>query len=129
MLSSNFLKVEVRQFKRNFQILEKIVCLKKKKKLKKKMNELLEGTYIEKAIHLVRVCEVTAYKGCKLYGVESGTLSAHLSGNVKSEVKGRLPRFTMEEEKTLLVYIIDYNFTCYNPACSLVFSAINKRSY
>ena len=63
------------------------------------MKELLEGTNIEKAIHLVRVCKVTAYKGCKLYGVESGTLSAHLSGKVKSEVKGRPPRFTVEEEK------------------------------
>jgi len=31
--------------------------------------------------------------------VKSGTLSAHLSGKVKSEVKGRPPRFTVEEEK------------------------------
>jgi hypothetical protein len=37
------------------------------------MNELLEGTNIEKAIHLVRVCKVTAYKASKLYGVKSGT--------------------------------------------------------
>ena len=65
---------------------------------KKRKNELLEGTNIEKAIHLVRLCKVTAYKGCKLYN----TLSAHLSGKVKSEVKGRPPRFTVEEEKTLL---------------------------
>ena len=42
------------------------------------MNELLEGTNIEKAIHLVRVCKVTAYKACKLYGVKSDTLSAYL---------------------------------------------------
>ena len=68
------------------------------------MNELLEGTDIEKAIHLVRVCKVTAYKACKLYGVKSDTLSAHLSGKVKSEVKGHPPRFTVEEEKTLLVF-------------------------
>jgi hypothetical protein len=47
------------------------------------MNELLEGTNIEKAIHLVRVCKVTAYKASKLYGVKSGTLSAHLTGKVK----------------------------------------------
>ncbi len=66
------------------------------------MNEFLVGTNIEKAIHLVRVCNVTAYKACKLYGVKSDTLSAHLSGKVKSEVKGRPPRFTVEEEKTLL---------------------------
>jgi hypothetical protein len=38
------------------------------------MNELLEGTNIEKAIHLVKVCKVTAYKACKLYGVKSDTL-------------------------------------------------------
>jgi len=68
----------------------------------KKMNELLEGTSIEKAIHLVIVCDVTAYKACKLYGVKSGTLSVHLSGKVKSEVKGRPAKFTVEEEKTLL---------------------------
>jgi len=30
MLSSNFLKVEVRELKQNFQILEKIIFLKKK---------------------------------------------------------------------------------------------------
>ena len=66
------------------------------------MNELLERTNIEKAIHLVRVCNLTAYKACKLYGVKSGTLSVHLSGKFKSEVIGRPPRFTVEEEKTLL---------------------------
>jgi len=66
------------------------------------MNELLEGTKIEKVIHLVRGCNVTAYKACKLYGVKSGTLSVHLSGKFKSEVIGRPPRFTVEEEKTLL---------------------------
>ena len=49
------------------------------------MNELLEGTNIEKAIHLVRVCKVTAYKACKLYGVKSGTLSAHLSGRLNQK--------------------------------------------
>jgi len=64
------------------------------------MNELIEGTNIEKAIHLVKVCNVIAYKEYKLYDVKSGTLSAHLRGKVKSEVKGRPLRFTVEEENT-----------------------------
>ncbi len=67
--------------------------------MKKKENELLEGTNIENAFHLVRVCNVTAYKACKVYGVKSGTISAHLRRKVKSEVKGRSTRFTAEEAK------------------------------
>jgi hypothetical protein len=90
------------------------------KKIKKKMNELLEGTNIEKAIHLVRVCKVTAYKACKLYGVKSGTLSAHLSGKVKSVVKGRPPRFTVEEEKALLDDIIQLAAWCFPQSISEV---------
>ena len=39
MLSSNFLKVEVRELKQNFQILEKIIFLKKKIKIFEKKNE------------------------------------------------------------------------------------------
>ena len=77
------------------------------------MNELLEGTNIEKAIHLVRVCNIAAYKACKLYDFKPGTLSAHLSGKVKSEVKGRPPRFTVEEEKTLLDVIIQLATWCF----------------
>ncbi len=77
------------------------------------MNELLEGTNIEKAIHLVRVCNVTAYKACKVYGIKSGTLSAHLRGKVKSQVKGRPTRFTVEEENTLLHVIIQLASWCF----------------
>ena len=84
------------------------------------MNELLEGTNIEKAIHLVRVCKVTAYKASKLYGVKSGTLCAHLRGKVKSEVKGP-PRFTVEEEKTLLDVIIQLATRCFPQSISEVF--------
>jgi hypothetical protein len=82
------------------------------------MNELLERTNIEKAIHLVRVCNLTAYKACKLYGVKSGTLSAHLSGKVRSEVKGRPPRFTVEEEKTLLDVVIQLATWCFPQSIS-----------
>ena len=84
------------------------------------MNELLKGPNIEKAIHLVRVCNLTAYKACKLYCVKSGTLSAHLSGKVKSEVKGRPPRFTVEEEKTLLDVIIQLAAWCFLQSISKV---------
>ncbi len=62
---------------------------------------------------MVRVCKVTAYKAWKLYGVKSGTLSAHLSGKVKLEVKGRPPRFTVEEEKTLLDVLIQLAVWCF----------------
>ena len=82
------------------------------------MKELLDGTNIEKAIHLVRVCNVTAYKACKLYGVKSGTLCAHLRGKVKSKVKGRPPRFTVEEEKTLLDVVIQLATWCFPQSIS-----------
>jgi predicted RNase H-related nuclease YkuK (DUF458 family) len=62
------------------------------------MNEFLERT---KAIHLVKVCRLTAYKACKLYNVKSDTLIAHLRGKVKSEVKGP-PRFTIISMKAML---------------------------
>jgi len=84
------------------------------------MNELLEGTNIEKAIHLVRVCNIAAYKACKLYGFKPGTLSAHLRGKVKSEVKDRPPRFTEEEEKTLLDVIIQLATWCFPQSISEV---------
>ena len=84
----------------------------------------LERTNIEKAIHLVRVCNLTAYKACKLYGVKSGTLSAHLSGKVKSEVKGRPPRFTVEEEKTLLDVIIQLAAWCFPQSISEVIEKV-----
>ncbi len=69
---------------------------------------------------MVRVYNVTAYKACKLYGVKSGTLSAHLRGKVKSEVKGRPPRFTVEEEKTLLDVIIQLATWCFPQSISEV---------
>jgi hypothetical protein len=45
---------------------------------------------------------MTAYKACKLYSVNMGTISAHLRGITKSERKGRPPRFTVQQEQVLL---------------------------
>ena len=51
----------LREFNEKFQIIEKIVFFQKKKE--KIKNKLLERTNIKKAIHLVKVFEVTAYNG------------------------------------------------------------------
>ncbi len=48
---------------------------------------------------------MTAYKACKLYSVNSGTISAHLRGT-KSENKGRPPRFNVQQEQVLLDLIL-----------------------
>ena len=82
LISSNLFHSRNTRIKAKFHNIRINHLWKKKLKLKKKMNELLEGTNIEKAIHLVRVCKVTAYKASKLYGVKSGTLSAHLMWEV-----------------------------------------------
>jgi hypothetical protein len=60
LISSNLFQSRAQELKQNLLILEKITFLKKNKLnfLEKKMNELLEGTNIEKAIHLVSVCNV-----------------------------------------------------------------------
>jgi hypothetical protein len=42
-----------------------------------------------------------AYKACKLYSVNTGSISSHLSGT-KSENKGRPPRFNVQQEQVLL---------------------------
>jgi hypothetical protein len=58
-------------------------------------NKPIEPTQLEKALKAVRDGHMTAYKACKLYSINSGTISAHPSGITKSERKGRLPIFTV----------------------------------
>jgi len=43
-----------------------------------------------------------AYKACKLYSVNTGSIRAHLRGITKSERIGRPPRFTVQQEQVLL---------------------------
>jgi hypothetical protein len=51
------------------------------------------------SLKAVRDGHMTAYKACKLYSVNSGTISAHPSGITKSERKGCLPIFTVQQEQ------------------------------
>jgi len=45
---------------------------------------------------------MTAYKACKLYSVNSGTISAHLRRITKFERKGRPPKSNVQQEQVLL---------------------------
>jgi len=71
---------------------------KKKKIFFEITNKPIEPTQLEKALKAVRDGHLTAYKACKLYSVNSGTISAHLRGIKKSERKGRLPILTVQQE-------------------------------
>jgi len=64
-------------------------------------NKPIEPTQLEKALKAVRDSHMTANKVCKLYSINSGTISAHLRGNTKSEKKGRPPIFTVQQEQVL----------------------------
>ena len=44
----------------------------------------IEPTQLEKALKAVRDGHMTASKACKLYSVNTGTVSAHLRGITKS---------------------------------------------
>jgi len=56
---------------------------------------------------------MTAYKACKLYSVNSGTISAHLRGITKSERKGRPPKFNVQQEQVLLDLIFQLASWCF----------------
>ena len=75
--------------------------LSSRKKKSEITNKPIEPTQLEKALKAVRDGHMTAYKACKLYSVNSGTISAHLRGITKSERKGRLPIFTVQQEQVL----------------------------
>ena len=55
----------------------------------------------------------TSYKACKLYSVDMGTISAHFRGITKSERRGRLPKFTVQQEKVLLDLIFQLASWCF----------------
>jgi len=65
---------------------------------------------------------MTAYKACKLYSVNSGTVSAHLRGITKSERKGRPQKFNVQQEKFLLDLIFQLASWCF-----ALSSNVNKR--
>ena len=62
--------------------------------MSEKTNKPIESTQLEKALKAFRDGHMTAYKACKLYSVNSGTVSAHLRGITKSERKDRPPKFS-----------------------------------
>ena len=65
-------------------------------------NKPIKPTQLEKALKAVRDGHTIVYKACKLYSVNTEIISAHLRGNTKSERKGRLPIFTLQQEQVLL---------------------------
>ena len=83
---------------------------RKKKILFEISNKPIEPTQLEKA---VRDGHLTAYKACKLYLVNTGTVSAHLRGITKSERKGRPPKFNIQQEKVLLDLIFQLASWCF----------------
>jgi len=78
-----------------------IACHQEKKK-SEIINKPIEPTQLENALKAVRDGHTFASKACKLYSVNTESISAHLRGITKSERKGRPPIFTVQQEQVLL---------------------------
>jgi len=62
-------------------------------------NKPINPKQLEKALKAVRDGHTIAYKACKLYSVNTQSISAHLRGITKSERRGRSPKFTVQQEQ------------------------------
>jgi len=82
--------------------LDSLLSRKKKRKKSEITNKPIEPTQLKKGPKGSQRRSHTAYKACKLYSGNMGTISAHLRGITKSERRGRPPKFTVQQEQVLL---------------------------
>jgi hypothetical protein len=86
-------------------------------------NKPIKSIQLEKALKAVRDGHTIAYKACKLYSVNTESISAHLRGNTKSERKVRPPIFTVQQEQVLLDLIFQLAFCLTNEAATNLLEA------
>ena len=90
--------------------LDSLSSRKKKSEIK---NKPIEPTQLKKGPKGSQRRSHTAYKACKLYSVNSGTVSAQIRGITKSERKVRPPKFNVQQEIVLLDLIFQLASWCF----------------